>query len=176
MSWILYALKKLTITMYSFLAVLLWILLSACSQLTRLDDALDSKRPIHVFADTYVTAVFGAIESSEYGIEYTEASELALFLFIILSLIFIIFMNAMIAFISEEFANILDYKAAILAREKACIIVDMYCSMSDEERKQIEDQCKWVYKIFKQTDLNKMDSGSTADDADGRRAGNEAGH
>jgi archaellum component FlaC len=81
-------------------------------------------------------------------------------------------MNAMIAFISEEFANILDYKKAILAREMACLIVDLYNSMSDDEKRDIEEKCKWVYKLCKQTDLNKMESGDTesAEDADGRRS------
>jgi archaellum component FlaC len=32
------------------------------------------------------------------------------------------------------------------------------------------EKYKWVYKLFKQTDLNKMESGDTESDADGRRA------
>ena len=145
--------------MFAFLVVLLWILLSACSILTRIDGTFDSTKIIPVFTDTYATAVFGAVGSAEYGPDYNESRDIVLLLFIILSFIFIIFMNAMIAFIGEEFANILDYKSAILAREKASIIVDMYCAMGEEERRRVEEQCKWVYKLFKQTDLNKMQAG-----------------
>jgi chromosome segregation ATPase len=57
-----------------------------------------------------------------------------------------------------------------LAFEKACIIVDLYCAMSDEERERIEEECKWVYKLIKQTDLNKMESSQIDTNADGRRA------
>ena len=96
-----------------------------------------------------ISAVFGSFESSEFASEYEAASTVVLVHFIALTLIFMIFMNAMIAFISEEFANILEYKKAILAFEKACIIVDLYCAMSEEERKRIEEECKWVYKLIK---------------------------
>ena len=95
---------------------------------------------------------------------------MVLTLFIILTMFFIVFMNAMIAFISEAFANILDYQKAILHREMACLIVEVYDYMNEEERTQKEKNYKWVYKLFKQTDLNKMESGDTESDVDGRRA------
>jgi predicted nuclease with TOPRIM domain len=42
--------------------------------------------------------------------------------------------------------------------------------MSEDEKERFATECKWVYKLFKQTDLNKMESGDTESDADGRRA------
>ena len=58
--------------------------------------------------------MFGAVGSAEYsGPDYNESPD------IVLSFIFIIFINAISAFISEKFAHILGYKSAILAREKA---------------------------------------------------------
>ena len=93
--------------------------------------------------------MFDAISSSQFGPEYEEASALVISMFVMLTLVF--FIIFMIAFISEEFANMLDYQAAILAKENASIIVDMYCAMSSEERRRIENQCKWVYKLFKQS-------------------------
>ena len=157
--------------MYPFLGVLLWILVSSCSQLSRIDGAYDSESSLHIFTDTYAVAVFGGITSSQFGPEYEEASAIVISMFVMLTLVFfIIFMNAMIAFISEEFANMLDYQAAILAKENASIIVDMYCAMSSEERRRIENQCKWVYKLFKQSDLEKTEPTSgDSGDADGRR-------
>ena len=170
-SWILYALGVLIIKMSYFLVILLWILVSACGLLTKVNGAFDSQQPIHVFTETYVTAIFGAFESSEFCSDpYIEASRVVLILFIFLSSMFMIFTNAMIAFISEAFADILDYKAAILAREKACLIADLYNSLSAEQRRIIEEQCKWAYKLFKQTALKKMESGHSETDADGRRA------
>jgi hypothetical protein len=170
-SWILYALGVLMTKMFVFLIILLWIVISACFQLTKVNGVFDSDQPIHVFTDTFVTAIFGAFDSAEFCSDpYVAASTVGLTLFIILSLIFVVFMNAMIAFISEEFANILDYQSAILAREMACLIVDMYDTMNVDERKRIENTHMWVYKLFKQADLDKMGSSQTDSDADGRRA------
>jgi hypothetical protein len=124
-----------------------------------------------MFTETYVTAIFGAFDSAEFCSDpYIEASRWVLTLFFILTLIFMVFMNAMIAFISEEFANIMDYQKAILIREMAVLIVDLYNSMSKEDRRIIEENYKWAYKLFKHTDLNKMESGDTESDAAGRRA------
>jgi WD40 repeat protein len=171
-SWILYALGVLIKKMSYFLFILIWILVSASSQLAKVNGAFDSKEPIHIFTETYVTAIFGAFDSAEFCSDpHIEASSrVVLILFIILTLIFMIFMNAMIAFISEAFANILDYQKAILAREMACLIVDLYNSMSAEDKMIIEENYKWVYKLVKQTDLNKIASGDTESDGDGRRA------
>ena len=101
-----------------------------------------------------------------------QDSTAALVLLIVLVSIFVIFMNDMIAFISEAFANVLDHQKAILAREMACLIVDLYSSLSEEEITRYENECKWIYKLFKLTDLTKMKSGEQADagEADGRRA------
>ena len=65
-----------------------------------------------------------------------------------------------------------DYQSAILAREIACLIVDMYELMGKEERERLEKEHKWTYKLFKQSDLDKLVTGgmSSDDDADGRRA------
>ena len=170
-SWILYALGVLIIKMSYFFAILFWILVSAAGQLTKLNGSFDTNLPIHVFTETYITAFFGAFESSEFCSDpYIPASGMVLVLFILLSSIFMIFTNAMIAFISEAFANILDYKKAILAREKACLIADLYNSLSPKQRRIIENQCKWVYKLFKQAALNKMESSHSETGADGRRA------
>ena len=173
-SWILYALLVLMTKMFVFVIILLWIIVAACFQLTKVTNAFDSNQPIQVFTETYVTAIFGAFDSAEFCSDpYIAASRVVLILFILLSLIFVVFMNAMIAFISEEFANILDYQAAILAREMACLIVDMYDSMNEKERirRAEEEGHKWVYKLSKQADLDKIGSTSHTDsDADGRRA------
>jgi hypothetical protein len=172
-SWILYALGVLMTKMFVFVIILLWIIVAACFQLTKVTNAFDSNQPIQVFTETYVTAIFGGFDSAEFCSDpYIAASRVVLSLFIILSLLFAVFMNAMIAFISEEFANILDYQAAILAREMACLIVDMYEAMNDDEMIRIlEENHKWVYKLSKQADLDKIGSTSHTDsDADGRRA------
>ena len=172
-SWILlYALGVLTKKMFVFFIILLYIIVAASFQLTKMKNAFDSNQPIHVFTETYVTAIFGAfLDSAEFCSDpYIAASREVLILFILLSLIFVVFMNAMIAFISEEFSNILDYQGAILARDMACLIVDMYGAMNDEEMiRMLEDNHKWVYKLSKQADLDKMRSGQTDYDADGRR-------
>ena len=107
-SWILYSLWVLIKKMLVFVIILLWIIIAACFQLTKVKNAFDTEQPIHVFTETYVTAIFGGFYSAEFCSDpYTAASSLVLHFFILLSLLFAVFMNAMIAFISEEFANIL---------------------------------------------------------------------
>jgi hypothetical protein len=61
-SWILYALWVLIKKMSYFVLILLWILVSACSQLAKVNGAFDTNQPIHIFAETYVTAIFGSFE------------------------------------------------------------------------------------------------------------------
>ena len=47
----------------------------------------------------------------------------------------------------------------------------MYESVNSDRKKEIEEDHKWVYKLFKQSDLNKLDSSNMDFDAnDGRRA------
>jgi hypothetical protein len=170
-SWILYAMKNVAYKTIPFVVILLWILLSACFQLAKVNGAFDSTQPIHMFTETYVTSIFGAFDSAEFCSDpYIEAPRMKLALFFILTLIFMILTNAMIAFISEEFANMMDYQKAILVRERAVLIVDLYNSMSREGRWIIAEKYKWAYKLVKQTDLNKMESGDTESDAAGRRA------
>ena len=152
-----------------FLTILLWIILAACFHLSKVKNAFDAENPIHFYTDTYVTAIFGAFDSAEFcSYPYEAASGVALIYFILLSLVFVVFMNAMIASISEEFSNILDYQSAILVREMACLIVEMYDAMEEEDKKLTADEHKWVYKLYKQTDLDKM--GRTDSDPDGRSA------
>ena len=160
-SWFLYALTILTNKMYVIMTILFWILVAACCQLRKVPGAFDSKKVIPTFTDTYLIAIYGAFESSEYGDhdhEYKEASSIVLVLLIVLSSYFIIFMNAMIGVTSKYLENIMDYKEAILAREKASFIVELYNSMSKDERLRKEEECKWPYKLFKQTDLNKIEN------------------
>jgi hypothetical protein len=156
-SWILYALKIFLPKMSAFLAVLFLILTATSFLLTKIDGAFDTELPIHVFTNTYTVALFGAFEASEYCTNpFIPASTIVLVLFIVLSFIFVVFTNAMTAFIGEEFANILNYKTAVLAREKAIIILELYCVMSSEFRSKLEEECKWTYKLSKHTNLDKL--------------------
>jgi hypothetical protein len=167
--WILYALKQLGKRIIPFVLVLLWILIAASLQLTKIDNAFGSKRIIPVFAETYLVAVFGSFETFDDGdgLYYTD---LVSALLMSLSLVFIIFFYAMIAFISEDYVHILDQKTSILAREKAGIILDMYYVMGKVNREGKEEQYKAVYKVYKDLALTKLGSNGSERDSHGNRS------
>jgi hypothetical protein len=76
----------------------------------------------------------------------------------------------MIGVTSEYLANIMDYKETILFREKASFIVELYNSMSNEDMRRKEDHLKWVYKLVKQADLDRIANNHREPNADGRRS------
>lgn len=167
--WILYALQQLGKRIIPFVLVLLWILIAASLQLTKIDNTFESKRIIPVFAETYLVAVFGSFETfyDDDGLYYTDLVS-ALFMF--LSLVFMIFLYAMIAFISEDYVHILDQKTSILAWEKACIILEMYYVMGKVNREAKEEQYKVVYKVYEELALTKLGSNGLERDSQGKRS------
>ena len=56
----------------------------------------------------------------------------------------IIPLHALIAFISHEFDIMVANQSCLLAREKARIIFEMYCIMTNYQRKTIENDNKWT--------------------------------
>eukprot|EP00558_Chaetoceros_sp_UNC1202_P002249 CAMPEP_0197259122 /NCGR_PEP_ID=MMETSP1429-20130617/83358_1 /TAXON_ID=49237 /ORGANISM="Chaetoceros sp., Strain UNC1202" /LENGTH=150 /DNA_ID=CAMNT_0042723323 /DNA_START=351 /DNA_END=803 /DNA_ORIENTATION=- len=66
----------------------------------------------------------------------------------------IISLNALISFIGDAFERVLVDKNAVLTRERAQIILDIYCQLSEEERTQIEKENRWVYVLVPQASLD----------------------
>lgn len=151
-AWVIFTLKQVGKKIIPFLLVLFWILIATSLQLTKTDtgDAFGSSRVIPFFTELYLTAIFGAFETSGNEDNFVYPDWVSL-IFMSLSLTFIIFMYTMIAFVSKEYCNIWDQKGLILAHEKAGIILDIYNVMSERQRKDREDEYKIVSKLFEET-------------------------
>ena len=168
-AWILYALKRLGLRILPFLFLLLWILIAASLQLTKIDEAFGSRRVVPVFTETYLATFFGVVETFDYSDGPYHPDSVSALL-VSLSLIFIIFTYTMIAFISEDYANILDQKTSILALQKSIIILDMYCVMGKRGRESKKDQYQAICKFYEETSLNEMDSKESERDFIGKRS------
>ena len=110
----------------------------------------------NVFLQTFATAMLSDIDLTEY-----TATILQLVInVLVVVVICLICLNAMIAFVSEEFADVLSDKDAVLAREKASILVDIYSCMDPAFRRKLENENKWVYKLVPITSLERINEGS----------------
>ena len=77
---------------------------------------------------------------------------------LVVVVICLICLNAMIAFVSEEFADVLSDKDAVLARERASVLVDLYSCMGVAFREKVEMKNKWVYKLVTQSSLERINN------------------
>jgi len=79
--------------------------------------------------------------------------ELLLIMMILISTL-IIPLHVLIAFVGHEFGIVVENQSAVLAREKARIILEMYCLMTNNQRRRIEKDNKWTYVIVPMTTLD----------------------
>ena len=77
---------------------------------------------------------------------------------VMLILVIIISLNALIAFISEEFEQVLAKKQAVLKKAKAQMIIEVYGSLTKEERKKIEREHRWTSIVIPSATLEVQES------------------
>ena len=77
---------------------------------------------------------------------------------VMLILVMIISLNALIAFISEEFEQVLAKKQAVLKKAKAQMIIEVYGSLTKEERKKIEREHRWTSIVIPSATLEVQES------------------
>eukprot|EP00551_Chaetoceros_affinis_P011411 CAMPEP_0203681668 /NCGR_PEP_ID=MMETSP0090-20130426/43380_1 /ASSEMBLY_ACC=CAM_ASM_001088 /TAXON_ID=426623 /ORGANISM="Chaetoceros affinis, Strain CCMP159" /LENGTH=960 /DNA_ID=CAMNT_0050550241 /DNA_START=44 /DNA_END=2926 /DNA_ORIENTATION=- len=177
-AWIVYALLRIIAKMRQFLGILFFIIASTTILFWTMDafepsNRLGINRFFTTFTNTFFLAIFGDIDPDDsIAIAATFWAFLLTFIFIMI-VIFLICFNAMIAFISEDFATILDDKNAILAREKADMMLDLYCGMSKILLEETEKSNMWTYKLYRKTDLDDMDT-DDGENANARRATKES--
>jgi hypothetical protein len=75
--------------------------------------------------------------------------------------VYIISHNALIAFIGERFDRVLDEKNAVLKKQKARVILDLYCLYGKKRRKEIENENKWTSLVIPAGDLSLEEEPST---------------
>ena len=186
-AWVVYALLRIIGSMTRFLLILFVVVFSFAlffwslelpGQFGRLDDVflktmltsffsdydLDPD-PDEVFLKTMLTSFFSEFDPDPDSDDLTNnrfKTFTLLFNLVVLLLIPLICLNAMIAFISETFADILDDRIAVIAREKANLIMDLYCGMMENSRKDLEKKNVWTFKLELQSTLDKID-GSAPD-------------
>lgn len=155
-AWVVYALLRIIRSMTRFLSILFLVVFSFTlffwslelpGQFGRLDD---------VFLKTMLTSFFSEFDPDEL-INSRFKTFTLLFNLLVLLMIPLICLNAMIAFVSETFADILDDKLAVIAREKANVIMDLYCGMTESRRNDLEEKNVWTFKLELQSTLNKID-------------------
>ena len=74
-------------------------------------------------------------------------------------------LNALIAFLSAAFEQVLSQKLAVLKKQKASIILDLYSFLSEEERIKIEEKNKWTTVVVPVERLELDAQLKTANDA-----------
>ena len=63
----------------------------------------------------------------------------------------------------HEFDIMVANQSPVLACEKACLILEMYCIMTHYQRKTIENDNKWTYVIVPMATLDILVNECTAD-------------
>ena len=160
-AWVVYALLRIIRSMTRFLSILFLVVFSFTLFFWSLELPGQFGRLNDVFLKTVLTSFFSEFDHDEL-INNRFKTFTLLFNLVVLLMIPLICLNAMIAFVSETFADILDDKIAVIAREKANVIMDLYCGMTESRRKDLEEQNVWTFKLELQSTLDKID-GSVPD-------------
>ena len=95
------------------------------------------------FHTTIMAGMFATFDLEDLRDSYSYILSLILMLMMLL-LVLIIALNAFIAFISEKFEEILIERNAAFYLERAEIIVEIYCLLSDKYRVEIEGKNRWI--------------------------------
>lgn len=106
------------------------------------------------FVTTMYAAVFGDFDI-DVIYELAENRVLALVVTTLMLLAtLLIALNALISLMSESFGRISKIKHAVLAHQKAKLILELYCDMSQAERKDIERRYRWTYVLLPEAELD----------------------
>uniref|UniRef100_A0A7S3QG72 Ion transport domain-containing protein n=1 Tax=Chaetoceros debilis TaxID=122233 RepID=A0A7S3QG72_9STRA len=160
-AWVVYALLRVIRSMTKFFSILFLVVFSFTLFFWSLELPGQFERLDDVFLKTLLTSFFSEFDPDEL-INSRFKTFTLLFNLLVLLMIPLICLNAMIAFVGETFADILDDKNAVIAREKANLIMDMYCCMRENRRKDLEEKNVWTFKLELQSTLDKID-GSVPD-------------
>lgn len=108
-------------------------------------------------ANTFYAGVLSYYELDDIVTGSSYSVTAVLLLTALLVAISVISLNALIALIGDAFDRVLAEKNAVLNSERAQIILDMYCMMKDNNRKEIEEKNKWTYRLIPVSVLETMD-------------------
>ena len=167
-AWVVYALLRVIRSMTKFLSILFLVVFACALFIWSMKLPNEFGRFDDVFLDTFFTSFFGTFDpDTDLSDDHFKTFTL-FFNLVVLLLIPLICLNAMIAFVSETFADILDDKIAVIAREKANLIMDLYCGMTKSRRETLEEKNAWTFKLELQSTLDKIDVGEDEEVANKR--------
>mmetsp|Transcript_1340 Transcript_1340/g.1922 ORF Transcript_1340/g.1922 Transcript_1340/m.1922 type:complete len:1393 (-) Transcript_1340:1-4179(-) len=155
-AWVVYALLRVIRSMTKFFSILFLVVFSFTLFFWSLELPGQFERLDDVFLKTLLTSFFSEFDPDEL-INSRFKTFTLLFNLLVLLMIPLICLNAMIAFVGETFADILDDKIAVIAREKANLIMDLYCGMRKSRREVLEEENAWTFKLELQSTLDKID-------------------
>jgi hypothetical protein len=166
-AWIVTALLHLATSMIYFMLVLLIVLIGFAFFFRNLQNKVTLNEPI--FSGTFsslITAfdlgVVGSFDTDTFQDGKTHKPEFAIVMNVVLFLVVtVISLNALIAFLSAAFEEVLVQKLAVLKKQKASIILDLYSVLSEEKRREIEEKNKWTTMVVP-TERLELDAESKA--------------
>jgi hypothetical protein len=179
-AWIATALFRIATSMIYFMIVLIIVLIGFALFFQNLYKHNEhySETEIDVLAEKYfefggfghaIVAIFNAGVLGTFEMEpllKTFAPDFAIVMMIILFLVVtVLALNALIAFISAAFENVLAQKLAVLKKQKALIILDLYSVLSEGERNKIERRNRWTTIIVPAERLELDGKGVTENQA-----------
>jgi len=169
-AWIIHALFCIMEDMIPFLIVMLvilfmfaltfWILYDASAAVNVCDPGMDCDRRSfdnigRAMETTFYAGIFADFDID--SMEETYSTEFAkILLAAMLTIMSLISMNALIAFMGNTFGRVLGEKTAVLTRIKALFILELYCHMGARERKQIEEENRWTYIMVPKATLGSV--------------------
>jgi WD40 repeat protein len=176
-AWIVTALFHIAGSMVYFVVVLLTVLLGfsfffhSLSRPSTCPETCGSKGGGYnrfgcSFISVFDAGVNGGLDTDESLELYSYAPIFERFMMIVLSLtVTLISLNALIAFISAAFEDVLTTKLSALKKQKASIILDLYSVLSKAEREKIEEKNRWTTFIVPVERLESDAKKATQNDA-----------
>ena len=168
-AWIVYALLSIAISLKYFLFVVAMVLLAfampfrALYKGLRENDHGEDKEPTafgnmgRSIKTTLFAGIFGYFDLDDLDETYSATTALML-MTVMLLIVSVISLNALISFIDDAFQKVLAEQKEVLTKEKANLILEMYCAFSEKKRKEdIEDAYKWITLITPVSEIEKED-------------------
>ena len=155
-AWIIFALYRMAESMKYFIVVLFLVILPFSVFFRAFEKELGNEETFGNITTLFFAGIVGDFDLSSLDATYFRFVSVGLII-ILLIVLLIISLNALIAFISERFEYVLNEKTAILKRQKATVIVELYCLFSKQYLERIEGSNRWTSVIVPASQLDCED-------------------
>ena len=149
-AWIVTALLRIAQNMTSFMIVLLLVILAFAFFFRNLYKGSADPAASTAFGSfwksfitTFSAGVLGDFEFDSLDETYSTTFSM-LMMIVLFVAVMVISLNALIAFISDAFEKVLAQKMAVLKKQKANIILDLYSVLDEKTRTKLENKNRWT--------------------------------